>query len=326
MTIFENATQYAENELNRRRLRNFEIDEKNKQLLLEKIPSLEQLNRDISLLGISSIKQGVLGNLTEKKATEAEKQKLVSKRQQLIDTVDLDKSVKSPHYHCVLCKDLGMVEQKTCSCYKQLIGSFNRKKISNNSSLSLCSFKDFSLSYYSEKIDPQIEISPRSLMESNLETCRSFAENFYLKNSQNLLMLGNAGLGKTHLALSIANSVIEKGFDCIYCNASTILKQIEQEYFDRGHNTDTLKQLCSTELLILDDLGTEFNNAFITGTLYEIINTRLNRKLSTIITTNILDDSLFAVRYGEKISSRLVGCYTTLPFVGNDIRLIKNDM
>ena len=86
-------------------------------------------------------------------------------------------------------------------------------------------------------------------------------------------------------------------------------------------NGDTSKYF-ECDLLIIDDLGTEVNNQFTTSVLYNIINTRLSRRLSTIISTNLTQDE-FRRRYWDRITSRVLGEYTVLPFVGVDIRAQK---
>ena len=76
------------------------------------------------------------------------------------------------------------------------------------------------------------------------------------------------------------------------------------------------------DLLIIDDLGAELTNQFTTSVLYQIINTRLNRGQATVISSN-LSQSDFRKRYWDRITSRIFGEYTVLPFVGTDIRAQK---
>ena len=78
----------------------------------------------------------------------------------------------------------------------------------------------------------------------------------------------------------------------------------------------------SCDLLIIDDLGTEVNNQFTTSVLYNLINTRLNKRQSTIINTNLTQDE-FRKRYWDRITSRVLGEYTVLPFLGTDVRAQK---
>ena len=77
-----------------------------------------------------------------------------------------------------------------------------------------------------------------------------------------------------------------------------------------------------SDLLILDDLGTEFDSSFYQSTIYNLINTRLNRSLPTIISTN-LDFNGISNRYEERITSRIYANYSILRFVGQDVRIMK---
>ena len=80
--------------------------------------------------------------------------------------------------------------------------------------------------------------------------------------------------------------------------------------------------LLSCDLLILDDLGTEFSTSFVTAALYNIINTRLMGEKPTIINTNLSVAELER-RYSNRMVSRLTTLYTPLRFVGTDIRQLK---
>ena len=116
--------------------------------------------------------------------------------------------------------------------------------------------------------------------------CRDYAEHFSL-SSQNLIMQGGTGLGKTHLSLAIANEALEKGFGVIYGSAQNLATNLERERFSREPvESDTNQMLLSCDLLILDDLGTEFSTSFVDAAIYNVINTRLmtgNRRLSAQI-------------------------------------------
>ena len=77
------------------------------------------------------------------------------------------------------------------------------------------------------------------------------------------------------------------------------------------------------DLLILDDLGTEMPGQFTNVALYGIINDRLLLGKPTIISTNLTTDDI-AKRYTPQIASRLRGSFKRVPFIGEDIRLMKN--
>ena len=97
--------------------------------------------------------------------------------------------------------------------------------------------------------------------------------------------------------------------------------------FNQGQNkvypTNTLDDLSNADLVILDDLGSEFSDRS-DPILYQVINDRLNKHKPTIITTNFTAQQINE-RYNERIFSRLFGAYKCHPFVGNDIRMLKND-
>ena len=76
------------------------------------------------------------------------------------------------------------------------------------------------------------------------------------------------------------------------------------------------------DLLIIDDLGTELNNSFVTSQLFLCINERLLNRRSTIISTNLSLDEL-QKEYSERIFSRIISNYTVLPVLGEDIRVKK---
>ena len=76
------------------------------------------------------------------------------------------------------------------------------------------------------------------------------------------------------------------------------------------------------DLLILDDLGAEYNTPFNVSSVYNIINTRMNFGKPTIISSNLTSQEL-EERYTERVVSRLLTQYTYLRFIGEDVRQLK---
>jgi DNA replication protein DnaC len=132
--------------------------------------------------------------------------------------------------------------------------------------------------------------------------------------------MGSAGLGKTHLALSIADVLLMKKHDVVYCSCSNIFGKIDEERADYSRHSSTLERLKDCTLLVLDDLGSEYINNNVRSLIYDILNSRLSSGSSTIVTTNFVEEKQLMAVYGEKISSRLIGEYEILPFFGEDIR------
>jgi DNA replication protein DnaC len=139
------------------------------------------------------------------------------------------------------------------------------------------------------------------------------------------LLLGNTGLGKTHLSTAIARKVIERGYDVYYNSAVGMLSDFEYRRFGNGiaaEMTDDTARYVDCDLLIIDDLGTEVVNQFTLSCIYYVINTRLNLQKPMIINTNLSPAELRKV-YTDRISSRLMGEFAVIPFYGTDIRKQK---
>lgn len=154
-------------------------------------------------------------------------------------------------------------------------------------------------------------------MEQNLADCRKFADAFNGKG-YGLLMIGNTGLGKTHLSLAIANSLIQKGWCVVYGSTPEFLRRLDKEQF-KNADGDTMSLLTDCDLLILDDLGAENNTDRYTALLYEIVNARQSRSLPMIVNTNLNMDML-KQRYLDRLWSRLFSL-RVLFFCGSDNRL-----
>lgn len=222
----------------------------------------------------------------------------------------------TPQYTCPHCHDTGFVDGRACRCLKQLQRDMAYRNLSLSVPLEKSTFQSFSLEYYKddEKAEKQ--------MEKVLKYCRNYAEKFSLA-SPSLLFRGKTGLGKTHLSLAIANAAIEKGFGVIYGSAQSFAIALEKERFDKEDPEEpdtTNSQLISCDLLILDDLGTEFSSSYVNAALYNIVNTRMLADKPTIISTNLMMKDL-EERYSERFASRIAGYYGKLEFLGGDIRV-----
>jgi DNA replication protein DnaC len=86
-----------------------------------------------------------------------------------------------------------------------------------------------------------------------------------------------------------------------------------------GDEDDDLDRFLDCDLLIIDDLGAEITNKFTVSCLYNLLNMRMIRHKSVIISTNLGKDEL-RERYSERVTSRLFGEFSPLLFSGRDIR------
>ncbi len=223
-------------------------------------------------------------------------------------------------YSCNKCQDTGVFNNGHCSCFMDIVKRFASATINSTSPMKLSSFDTFDLSLYPDKAIDGGTTKINDIIKHNLNFCKEYAENFHLPLG-GILMRGATGLGKTHLSLSVADVVLKKGYSVVYGSAPDLLRRMEKEHFDFNSGDNTLDLLQKTDLLIFDDLGTEFLSQFVNSVLYNIINSRINAGLPTIVNTN-LTLSEITDRYGERFSSRLF-TFDILAFYGNDIRLMK---
>jgi DNA replication protein DnaC len=222
-----------------------------------------------------------------------------------------------PQYTCPLCEDTGYANGKVCACYQQLLREEACRRLSGLSAMKLTDFDEMSLTYYSDAVDPLLGVSAREQMRDVLDYCRDYAAAF-TANAPSLLLSGATGTGKTHLSLAIAKQVAEQGYSVIYGSIQPLLRKLEGEHFGRAEG-DSEAQLIDCDLLILDDLGMEFDSPFNRVSLYNILNARVLENKPTIISTN-LSHTAIKERYGEQIASRITGGFEPLLCVGDDIR------
>ena len=286
------------------------------------IPALRHAEEEVRVRGIRCALAGASGkDRTEAAAAlDKAKQDLTA----LLAASGRPADALEPHFTCKKCQDTGMFEGHTCVCVHKVMQKLRREEIESLSSLSISSFDTMELRCYPNTMDAKLGEPVRTYMGGLLQELRTYAEEFD-HDSESLMLFGNAGLGKTHAALAIAGIVLEKDLDVIYVSSPDFFSKLEALHFgsDLGGEEETLLQTAAgADLLILDDLGTEFNSSFFLSTLYSLLNNRLGAHLPTIVTTNITDGALLEKLYTEKISSRLSSFVPCL-FVGEDIRGLK---
>lgn len=244
---------------------------------------------------------------------------LNERRREIIKSLGYPDDYTDVKYTCPACLDEGFLKNtKMCTCFKKLLVTENIKRSGMGELIDKQSFDTFKLDAYSYDADVQRR------MQANVSMARAFAEGFGKRENKgkNLLLIGTTGSGKTHISTAIAKEIIERGFNVIYESIHNIITDFENDKFRSGYNSSepVSDKYLECDLLIIDDLGTEFSTPFSTSCIYNILNTRQNRGLSTIISTNYAAQDL-AKRYDDRIYSRITASsYTVLFFNGRDYR------
>ena len=241
---------------------------------------------------------------------------LNARRGELLKKMGYPEDYSDVKYFCEKCSDSGYIDgAKMCSCFHEALVKATIASSGIGDLIEKQSFDNFTLDYY--KDDPQV----LDRMRSNLERAKAYVKNF--KNDKaNLLLVGTTGTGKTHISTAIAREVIQLGYDVIYDSIHNIISDFEDDKFKSGYSYTEQKseKYLECDLLIIDDLGTEFSNQFTISCLYNLLNTRINHGKATIISTNLSPAELSS-KYEGRIYSRLIGRSTVLLFEGKDRRL-----
>lgn len=289
-----------------------------------RVPRLRQIDRELKLT-MSRAALAVLDREQEPQAVMAQARErcetLQQERQWLLDDHFEDGFLdESPV--CPKCGGQGYIGAQMCECLRELCRQEQRKDLTVLSTGGRDSFESFSLKYYSDQTDLSLGASPRQVMAATLNICQRYARSFSTR-SGNLLLSGNTGLGKTFLSACIARTVSDSGHSVVYETAGRLFRNLEAGRFEDDQEARRQGEIYTRcDLLILDDLGTEMVTQFTISALYTIINDRLLDHLPTVISTNLTTGEL-GKRYSPQITSRLLGNYLRVPFVGEDVRLQK---
>ena len=244
-------------------------------------------------------------------------QSLIAKRREIIKSLGYPEDYSDVKYTCEKCSDSGYIDTKMCSCFRELLLTENIKSSGIGRLIEHQSFENFDLSVYSYDRDVYEN------MQANVNIAKAYADGFGVDFcGVNLLFMGGTGSGKTHLSTAIAKTVISRGYCVLYDSAQNIISSFEDDKFRSGYGAyePTAAKYLECDLLIIDDLGAEFSNQFTVSCLYNLINTRGNRGLSTVISTNLNSDGLKGT-YDDRIFSRIMGDYTVVFFGGKDYRI-----
>lgn len=292
--------------------------------LYREIPELRELDGRLSALGLRVMEAAMKREDTERALAEmrSENEKNQKLRAGILRAHGFPEDYSTPHYECDKCKDTGFVGITMCECMRLRLVEAGMESSGLGGLLGTQSFENYSLDYYRD--DPEAF----RRMSHYYSRIRAYAEEFTVGGehpSGSMLFLGGTGLGKTHLSTAVAKTVIGRGYDVFYNSAVGMISDYEYRRFGNGTAMNTgedTERYLECDLLIIDDLGTEVVNQFTLSCLYYVLNTRLNAKKPTLISTNLTSAEL-RKNYTDRIISRMLGEFDIYQFCGNDVRMQK---
>lgn len=293
--------------------------ERRRQYVYEKLPELRQMQEEIENAAVSQLNAVLSDPFHADEAIENAQKRieelkcrqkdLLGKNPELANMLEME-------YDCALCRDTGIVEGKRCVCLV--------KKLLQGGQLDLPllqqqNFDTFDITRFPEDADG---VPQREKMQKVYDAARRYTRNFPHNEQPNFFVCGGTGLGKTFLLSCIAKEILEKGY---YVQSYTSYRFFQRMLNYHLGKEDSIEDILNTDLLIIDDLGTEpeYKNVN-TNYLFMVLNERICRKKHTVCASNLKITEL-KERYGERISSRLFDKSITYAglLAGKDLRLLK---
>lgn len=301
---------YEEAQIENRHLLNRRRDE-----IYSKIPEYEVLEKEVAAISVEHAKRRINGDLDAIAELRKKIKAITEKKKELLLNNGYAEDYLSPIYTCVDCKDTGYIDGKKCKCLKQEIIRLCYAQSNIEELLLLENFDNLSYEYYN---DSEIEV-----MRQIVSECKGFVRDFDTTYS-NILFYGNVGVGKTYLTNCIAKELLDSGHSVIYFSAFQLFDTLAKYVFHASDSDGDVSKIhddiFNCDLLIIDDLGTETTNSFVSSQLFLILNERNNRKKSTIISTNLSLD-IIAEKYSERNFSRIFGNYRVIKPDIQDLRI-----
>lgn len=309
---------------------------KNKKLLTSRfeeiykcIPEIKGIDNDIAHNSINLTKQSLNQNNPELIGSlKSINRALIDKKHKLLVDNGYLENYLEPIYDCPLCKDTGYINDKHCNCFNQLVVNSLYSQSRIQRFLSEENFDTFNFHYYSNELDDSHTVSSYDNIKNVVKSCKLSVEHFGSKRDS-LLFTGPTGVGKTFLTRCIAKELLDSGHTVLYLTSTQLIDKIlpemtKKHVFKPTLDEDLLNYVFDCELLIIDDLGSEYTNSFTISQLYLCLNERLLRNNATVISTNLSLNEI-RQRYTERIFSRIVDKFKIFSIYGSDIRYKRRE-
>ena len=300
---------------------NRRILEERTQEIYEKIPRIREIDEEVATLSARKARALLSGESSSLEDLKAAISLLSQERNALLVCNSYPEDYLELPYKCPICQDTGYVGSQKCTCFKKaeielLYTQSNLKEIPKKEN-----FDHFSFDYYSDTMKNEATgLTERETAKRAYDIARGFVRNFD-DSFENLFLYGDTGVGKTFLSHCIAHKLLESAHCVMYFSAFDLFDLLAESKFSK-EKTEGEEFVFDSDLLIIDDLGTELTNSFVSSQLFLCINERIMRRKSTIISTNLKLEN-FSDTYSERTFSRISSNYRMVKLEGKDIRIQK---
>ncbi len=282
-----------------------------------RIPGYSELEDEATDIAIRYARRAISEPGTGLGEMDSALDRIESRKTDLLRENGYDPAYTEIPYTCPDCRDTGYIGAQKCHCFRQAQMHMLYDMLYDNSHLHGLTETD-NFSTLREDLFTGEDLEH---FREAVRRCHEFIDRFDT-DYDNLLFVGNVGTGKSFLSSCIAREILMSGHSVIYFSASDFFDACADTAFRRGDDDVPAadNDLYDCDLLIIDDLGTEYANQFVNSELFSCLNARHNKRRSTIISTNLSLRHL-QERYSDRILSRITGYYTILKLTGPDLRM-----
>ncbi len=229
------------------------------------------------------------GNKVDKKALDA----CEKKRKKILEKLSITQDLLCPKPHCPICLDTAFHNGQFCDCVKSM--AINNQNLIE---LKLHNFSQANFELYNK--------DNKDINKLIFDNVSSIGDLYPNNKKRTIVLYGATGTGKTFLASCMANKILSRGMSVTALTAFGFVNRVLKYHTTfNEEKLSHLTPLLDSDLLVIDDLGTESILKNVTlEYLYMVLSERINSGKLTLVTTNLSKDGILS-RYGERIYSRL---------------------
>lgn len=287
------------------------------------VAGYRELADSVSTLSVASARRVLDGDEDALNELHEKLAEISAQQRKLLTAAGYPPDYLEPVYTCPDCRDTGYIAspdadglKEKCHCFRQQEIAVLYEQSHIRELIQKENFSTLSSRYYQGE----------DLQHFNaaVDFSRKFVQNFK-QDYHNLFFYGTVGTGKSFLSGCIANELLKQGCSVIYFSASALFDTLARFCFDarlKEEQHDFCEDIYGCDLLIIDDLGTEVTNNFVSSQLFVCLNERHLRRKAVIISTNLTLEEI-RDRYSDRIFSRITSSFTLRKLTGPDIRIYK---
>ena len=286
--------------------------------LFRKLPELEELEEKVRAFSLSVAGEMQQGNREGLLRLKEEIGKLHKEKKALLEGVGYKiQDLEEEEHFCPLCQDTGYVDGKKCQCFLKLQGELLYRQSRMGAVLERENFSKFQLERF-DNIEKLGQCGNKTLREY-IKEIRDYLTDYceeYPKNKRSILFTGSTGTGKTYFLHSVAKALLDRGVSVLYFTATGLFEYFSKRMREEG-TEDYIEEV---DVILIDDLGTEFSNSFTTSRFFALLNQRILDQKTMLISTNLNFKELREM-YSDRVVSRFMSDYEIIPLYGKDQRL-----